>query len=488
MELDKDQQEIYDELLKRYKNIDNQLLPAMTGWGKGRVATNVALQMYKKEKRKVLVLCPKILIPMWEKMLNNLNIPILLICTYNKLPTTNLLIKRNGFRETDYWLKQKVFIICDESQALKNKKSTRHNAFFALIANHPNCKVIHLTACPIDKKENWLSLYRMLGLIKQSIMIKNKNYKDYGLGDLFELASQHHKTIVKDVKEKYTISSPKIPHILSYLWHHLFREMVVIEVKDPIYQYNDKIINHKLCNFFATLDKEGVKLVKEAMIDLGNADIIKDNKVNVTNMRKKFGVVILSLMKLCHAKISTIVRLAIEDMKKKKVIICCPFIDDQLLLCKKLEKYNPLLLNGKVKDRASVVEKFNQPNLDYRCLIMTPEVGGEGISLHDTYGNFPRVTYIIPTYHFLKMFQAAGRTYRRGIKSDTEVYMVYSNDGMVESIIVNLLAKTEIANSILIPGSNRIFPGGWDYVIEDESDKHKELRLKLREEQNKCKI
>lgn len=485
MQLDPDQEEVYKILLKRYKKYDNLLLPGSTGFGKSRIGANIARHMHKKEERIILVLCPNILKSMWQKMLEDL--PILMICTYDKIARGNsgLLTKEKIFKETKYWTKQKVFIICDESQAIKNPKSTRHISFFYLIKNHPNCKVLHLTASPIDKRDNWVSLYRNLGLIKSPTLMVKKNYEDHALGDVFEIAKQHDKKIMTDMTKKLTIKRANIPEMLKYLWLNLFRDLLVIPVKDPIYKHpiTGHVFNKTLCNFFATLDKRGVRLVKEAMVDLGKADIIKDGKVNVDKIKRNFGVVILSLMKLCHAKISTIVRLSIEKLKEngRKIVICCPFIDDQLILYKKLEKYHPLLLNGSVKNRDEVIEKFNGPN-HYRCLIMTPDLGAEGISLHDIHGDYPRTLFIIPTYNFLKMFQCSGRSYRRGMMSDTEVFMIYSNDGMVESIIVNLLAKTEIADAILIPGSGRVFPGAWDYIIEDECDKHKSLREKLEEQ------
>ncbi len=501
MQLDPDQKEVYDTLLKRYKKYDNQLLPAATGFGKSRVGANIALHMCKKEERKILVLCPKTLIPMWQEHLDKMSIEM--ICTYNKLAGNksgckhNLLTRKNKvYCETKYWSNQKVFIICDESQAIKNPKTAQHISFFALIKNHPNCKVLHLTAAPIDKRDNWVCLYRNLGLIKSSTLIMKGEYENYGLGDLFNVAKKYDKHIVKNVATHCGIKKSKMPDILQYMWVNIFRKLVVIEVKDPIYKHpiTGEIFEKKMCNFFATLDKKGTKLLNEAMVDLGQADIInKNNDVNEGKMKRNLGVVILSLMKLSRAKLTTIVRLSkvrLENGVKdpliagRKIVIFCQFIDDQHILYKSLEKYNPLLLNGKSKNRDDIINKFNQHDLKYRCIIISVELG-EGISLHDTHGGFPRTMFIIPTYHFLKAFQASGRCYRRGLMSDVEIMMLYSNVNMVESILVNLLLKTEVANDVLIPGSGRVFPGQWDSMIEDENETHKELREKIKEEQEK---
>jgi hypothetical protein len=190
------------------------------------------------------------------------------------------------------------------------------------------------------------------------------------------------------------------------------------------------------------------------------------------------------LKKLCHAKINTLVRLTIDKLQEpnRKVIICCPFISDQELLIDKLQNYNPLLLNGNIKNRDTIINQFNEPNNDHRCLVMTQNVGGEGISLHDTHSGFPRTMYIVPTHDFLKMVQCAGRIYRRGLKSHTEVFFVYSNDGLIENVLVNTLAKTEIAASILVPGSNREFPGSYEFMIEDDGPQYDVLRQRLNQE------
>jgi hypothetical protein len=479
MELDTDQQKAYECIVERFNNHNSQIIPASCGYGKSRIAANVA----KTLNLPTVVICPKTVISMWQNLLTTLNIKVLLICTYGKLLKSDYLTKcGKQFKPTKEWkqlTKKGVFIICDESQNIKNNTSLRHWAFCGLIK--VPCKLLHLTAAPIDKRQNWVCLYQNMGIITNTLMSGRYKgafaYKEYGLGEALAKAKLYNKQLVKNITDVYSFKKKNIPEILAYLWVNVFRELLVIPVVDPVYKYKDVVMKQSRYNLFATLDKEGKSLMYEALTELGNAGIVKDNQVNIDAVRRNFGIVQLATM-------NTLVRLTIDKLQEpnRKVIICCPFISDQELLIDKLQNYNPLLLNGNIKNRDTIINQFNEPNNDHRCLVMTQNVGGEGISLHDTHSGFPRTMYIVPTHDFLKMVQCAGRIYRRGLKSHTEVFFVYSNDGLIENVLVNTLAKTEIAASILVPGSNREFPGSYEFMIEDDGPQYDVLRQRLNQE------
>lgn len=522
--LDPDQKKVFDICLERYitQNIPCQMIPADTGYGKSRIGGLLAEHLHKTLGMKTMVLCPKTLKPMWSKMLEDLGVPTIMICTYDKLsgqlrtgckhkyltrerpPPHGTGGPTGPFKATKEWLRivvnPGIFIICDESQAVKNVTSGRHWAFFSLVSSgvltkQSLFKVLHLTASPIDKRENWACLYRNMCLITQRELYHMNpkeeilEYEQYGLGSLLQLSKTYNLTYTNAVVKVFGVSAKSTPDILSLLWKEIFRLRHVIPVVDPIYTHpiSGRVFRRYRSNFFATLDRKGIILAMEAIADLKHALVIRgDGEINIAAAKKSFGEIQKALIKLCHSKIRTIVRLALDKLEDdKKVIICCPFLDDQEILRKKLIDYNPLVLNGTTVDRELVVRRFNRPSNTYMCLIMTPEVGGEGISLHDTDGKYPRCIFIIPTYNFLKMFQAAGRTYRRGLMSDTEVFIVYSNNAGIESILVNTLSKSEVSSSVLIPGSGRTFPGAYEFEIENDGPEHDDLRRKLNEEKQK---
>lgn len=474
MELEPDQVEVYNLLVERYATHKVQLLPAVQGFGKSFLGISLAKHF---KEYKPAVICPKTLIPMWEKMFNEVGIKPLFIHSYSTMAgSNNPYLKKTDKKDyvaTKLWRKP-VFLICDESQAIKNKTSSRHWAAFALISTIQG-KVLHLTAGPIDKEANWTCLYRNMGIMtKPDVMVyRNKEWKLTGLKQVFNACPPQ---LVDKVYKNYDIKRSTINDILSYLWIKHFRQTMTIPVKDPVYTHMGQPVTQTLCNLFVTLSKEDQALADKGIEHLKGKGIIKDNKIDMKNLQSNFGAIQLALMDLCKSKVNSVVHLAIERLKQPgKVVIACPFIMDQNELCLQLKDYNPLLLNGKTKDREDVVRKFNHGN-KYRCLVMSLEVGGEGISLHDTNGRYPRTMYIIPNFYFLKIFQTSGRTYRRGSKSDSEVYIVYSSSDTIESILVHTLAKTEVANAVISPGSNRKYPGDYDIIglTKPEIEKLKE--------------
>src|SRR5690606_6849861 len=60
--------------------------------------------------------------------------------------------------------------------------------------------------------------------------------------------------------------------------------------------------------------------------------------------------------------------------------------------------------------------------------------GGVGISLHDTLGNFPRVTIISPGYNAQSLVQALGRAYRANGKTPVRQRIIFAAKTIEEDI------------------------------------------------------
>lgn len=98
---------------------------------------------------------------------------------------------------------------------------------------------------------------------------------------------------------------------------------------------------------------------------------------------------------------------------------------DQLI--EELEEITPvLILNGECKmtERASVVSKFQQENLEYRVIAISAEVGAVGIELDDKSGLYPRHMVCLPMTNAVNFCQAIGRIQRTKTKSDSIVSVI----------------------------------------------------------------
>jgi hypothetical protein len=93
---------------------------------------------------------------------------------------------------------------------------------------------------------------------------------------------------------------------------------------------------------------------------------------------------------------------------------------------------------------------FQEANTKTRVIIAKPTAFGVGINLDDRDGNFPRHTFINPSFHFDKIHQAAGRTYRCTTKSNVRCTLCYVKNTEESNIIDALRRKTDVTKDIVI--------------------------------------
>ena len=500
IELFEDQEIVYNTILERYEQggIQRvQLLPGQTGWGKTHVATKLAYKLQMEYNKMAFIVCPATLKSHWKNIMNEHHIHCI-IYSYSQIkgrrkhgkinhPYLTRGIESNGpFNSTSAFNELCVngmFMIFDESHKLKNKTATHWACFeliqTALTLQNSQTNILHLSAACIDKKSCWSSLFRNLGLVTMKELYKyiprqELEWEDYGLGALHKTALQYNASITEDIFSRNRVQTKSISTILEQLWSDLFKQYIVIDVDDPVYRDEHNVpYNYIQQNGFYTLDEDSVQVANGAIQLLRNAMIIRQEddeiNINVDNANRNIELIQIALQELSSSKVKTLIRIVHDDIRNhdnSKIVLCVTFKRDQQYLKTILREYNPLVLNGDIpfKERDGVVNQFNAPNLNHRILIMTPQVGGTGVSLHDTDGRFPRRLYIIPSYHFLDIFQSAGRIYRRNMKSNAFVSFVYGNNSQAETIFVNTMIKSKIANSV--SNSSRVFPDAYENYIE----------------------
>jgi hypothetical protein len=189
--------------------------------------------------------------------------------------------------------------------------------------------------------------------------------------------------------------------------------------------------------------------------------------------------------------------------KFKKLILIVPFLEDQEFLMNNLDMYGAVQVNGKVKlaDRSRNIALFNQPNLKCRVIIITPEAGGIGVSLHDhiepsdedfkPYAHlfkskkdlvFPRDLLALSNFNYLYMFQAYGRAYRSGMRSDVTLTVFYAANASVESVLINTMMKSKIAQGMNL-AKKREYPDQFEVYVDPrypEADTLREFLNRMR--------
>jgi superfamily II DNA or RNA helicase len=441
------------------------------------------------------IVCPKSVEDNWNTIGQTYGIKIKFIISYHGLrgnkkypPTHGLLNRVDGnFTTTEYFkklVKGRLLLIFDEFHNIKNDNDT-FLASYTLVKEIINLskqghasRIGLLSATPFDKKEQSVSALKMLGIISQDKLYEyDKNSKLYELYGIKEAINKCYRI---NPDTTYQITAKTINrNTIGSICHDLYTQVIkaVFVSAMPLKQ---KTVN-------GVVTKKIVRDAKNGYYNMSCEDVLKiSNGISLLTSAVKYKLdsddvnkncwndITTALVMIESGKIDTPVRLIEQDLTnnpKAKAIIYFNYIDHIELAAKKLKKYNPLVMYGKTskKRRKEIIELFQQSNMDCRVLISNPKVGGVGIELDDKHGDFIRYMYIIPTYNYLDLHQAAGRTFRQGTKSDTIIRFIYSKDYPHETSILNAIArKRNIVRDIIIDEDKSILlPGEYESYIED---------------------
>ena len=110
-------------------------------------------------------------------------------------------------------------------------------------------------------------------------------------------------------------------------------------------------------------------------------------------------------------------------LHQKKLIICLKY-EEHFKVFKKMYPV-ALVLNGKTPmyDRKSIISKFQEPSMEYPIMLLSAAVGGVGVDLDDSNGQFPRLIVSLPLFAS-EFVQLVGRVQRRNTLSDAKVVII----------------------------------------------------------------
>lgn len=539
-----------------------QWIAADRGWGKTFAGVYMAWYMWTKYGMKALLICPRGEVEStWVRMLERAGVPHYTPISWHMLAgNRGKLIGKQGdkpiFAEAKLnhpWLVRDnedtgpfyatvefqdalrddgIFLIADEFAAAKNSTSARSWALIELIQFGMACvggkfRCLLLSALFAAEEKNYENLYRILNVVngKKTMMTINKktqvnHWIDDGLGEIVKLARTINRIVTNHILDETAKIVQTAPgQREDYKWRmdakrgHTCMRKIWEQVLLPLYQpytadiqyQNEKGVPFKFIkrNGFFELPPEEADECQAAIHALKRANIIdKDNRVNAAKAKESFAIVQNALMALAHAKTPGLLREAIKTLKSNptsKVILICPFLEDQNFLAANLKMYGAVLINGKIKfaDRSANIALFNKPTLECRVIIITPEAGGIGVSLHDHIEPtseqfrpfkglfaspqecvFPRHMFAISNFNYLYMFQAYGRAYRANMRSDVFLTVFYAANASVESVLINTLMKSKVAKGTNL-SKEREYPDEFEVYVEMEGPEADALKLFL---------
>jgi len=479
------QKEHYQKIISILQNEIGYLDYSPTGSGK----THVTLAIAATFKMGVIIICPKTVSTNWRKCAKRYGIHVYCVMTYqtlrgNKTGVNHDLLRRDGnvFYATDVLEKcarHGVLIVFDECHALKNENSQLYSAH-ALVKEAKrlsrmgyNIRISALSATPGDKKENIASLLKILGVIISDKLYKynrtNKIYEMVGLREVVDKANRYDRNSCFHACAR-PLNKTTVKFICHDIYTRILKRNLTSGMPEP-----PNLEKKDAKNLFAIMPKEDVEQIRNAAMLFKSATNYRHEIGEVNYQGINWGDLIKSRREIDSGKVRTMVRLAKNDLDSDpncQVILYLNYTRDIHRAYDLLLEYNPMILNGEVtkqSDRDDIIEKF-QSDDKYRLLISHPKVGGMSIDLHDLHGNRPRITYLLPSYSFIDLYQATGRTHREGGKSVSKIRFIYSKDFPHESGILDSMARKsknirDIMNS---KQESIVLPGEYDDEIEED--------------------
>jgi len=372
-----------------------------TGTGK----TYSACWIAKHFNSPVVVVCPKVVISNWTKVLAEFGIKAHVVINYEKLTRGNTehLSFKNGNDNTpeDYQIKfpANALVIIDECHKCKGWNSK--NSDFLIALKNNNYKLLMLSATsatnPLEMKSfGFATTLHNLVNYRNFITGAGAYTSRFG-GFQIDIGSRRSIEAMGDIHDKLF----NVYKIASRMTRKMF----------------DKIFpdNHIMAECF-DMGSNTDKINKAyALMEAELADL-EESSSNYS--QHHFAIMTKARRTTELLKVPTMVEM-IEDWFDEGIspVVFVNFTDTVEAIEKQLAKNRKF--DGKIakivggqtaKGRATDIDGFQADTK--RIMIANLAAGNAGVNLHDLNGNFPRASIVSPSFSAINMLQALGRIHR----------------------------------------------------------------------------
>lgn len=423
------QQKLADKFLKRHRSGLSTLDTSDMGTGK----TVVASWLAKECGKPVAVICPKSVIPSWERELKEMGVEPVFVLNYEKIRRgVKPFMSKVGKRIMKWSLNPETLILMDEVHyaagaytqnaqlliSLKQQGYTIHMMSGTASRSPTGMRAIgyalglHSLNKPEGILRNWYGWMRHYGC-------SQNNWNAWEL----KIRSK-----LKDLKRKMYEGDDACAGYLTIadLPDAFKKNRLIVE---PV--SFDK--NREIAKAYKELN------ITPEILDKYILDgTVEDNEHVIVNM--------LRARQLTEAyKVPFIVEQAVEaESQGMSVAIFLNFRESVAAACELLE--NCPRIEGGQKDRQGAIDAFQQDKSHF--IVVNSAAGGTGVNLHDLIGNRPRLSLITPSFDAEKYKQVLFRTYRNGAQTDTIQKVLVAADTIEEHVVKLLNKKLEDLESL----------------------------------------
>ena len=383
-----------------------------TGTGK----TYVAAAIIREMNRPAFIVCPKSVIPQWEKILKTFDLKATII-NYEKIGRGNTkhmkwkkiqdLMKpwKEEAKEERpvFMMEPNAIVILDEGHRCKGNDTTNCQMMVSLADQGYKCLVSSATIAttPLEMKAiGFLTGLHKLYNFTDFMRVHGAKWLGKWGAMTFDMASDEAKKGMMLMHEYWFKTKKCASRLTVEDFGKLFPESHIVAEAYDLGDINTSRINSIYDDMEAELAKLEEKSAK-----------YKDHAFAIMMEARRRS-------ELC--KVPEFVNM-IEELfdEGKSVTVFVNFqdtvdaINKRLSTMKKFKGLIGYIIGGQSeKVRQQDITDFNADKK--RILIINIKAGGTGISLHDLNGNFPRASIISPNYSAYELVQALGRIWRQG--------------------------------------------------------------------------
>ena len=408
------QQKSFDFFMPLLSSNRSTLDQSDTGTGK----TVVACKLAAASNRPIAIICPKAVIPAWERELEEEGVTATFILNLEALRTgkTKHVTKVGKKAFTWHRPKETLFFV-DEVHKCKGPFTQNAALFVALVKQGYTIHSMSGTSCedptemrPLgwalglhsgDAKEDnlkrWWPWMRTLGCVKNE-------WGSWVLEDPFYLPLLRKRMYNTRV---YRVTVDEFPD--SFKKNRVFTTPIQFRENKKIAKaYNDLGITPQII---------------EDYIEKGTVTDSEHVLANITRARR-----------LAEAfKVVDLAEMAEDLMAQGKSVVLFVNYSATIEALRIRLKCDRIDGGQSAVERQRVIDDFQADKT--HCIAVNAAAGGTGISLHDTIGNRPRVSLISPTFNCKTYKQVLGRIHRNGGKSDALQQVLVATDSIEENVM-----------------------------------------------------
>tara|TARA_Y100000996_G_C22555909_1_gene655506 strand:- start:30 stop:1349 length:1320 start_codon:yes stop_codon:yes gene_type:complete len=406
----------------------NTIDSSAVGTGKTVVAAHTA----KELGCPVAVVCPKAVIPSWERELNETDITPEFVLNYEKLRTgrTNHMSKR-GKKLMTWHLPKNTVVLVDEIHKCKSPYTQNAQLIISLVQQGYRVHGMGATAC--EDPTEMRAIGFMLGLhgLNKSEGAMRNWYSWMKANGCYQDEWKQWRFMRRGV----------LPAIRKSIYGVTGHKLTVADFPDSFRDnrvFVDPVKFSDASKIVKTYEKLGITpTIIENYIEHGE---VEDSEYVLVN--------ILRARQLTEALKAPDIADMAEDLCQQgnSVVVFVNFRETVEALCEKL-KCGRIEGGQDIKTRQQVIDDFQEDKT--HLIVANISAGGTGLSLHDINGNRPRVSLICPSFSAKDYVQTLGRIHRNGAKSDAVQRVLVASDSIEENVMNSISRKLKNMEALL---------------------------------------